>query len=537
MAKRRTVQRSAEKATETRAAARRLAHDERAALGKFVEIFASVFDNGVGSAGGGGRGGHGAAQSSRLRQDYNRAVGSGDYVNELDREAVVRFSRHMDMNSIHFPLFIDRYVDLVIGKGLMPRAPGDSAAIRAVEMFERWARRDADHKRIRSYQQLQRLWQREALIAGDYGRIRTTEETIQGVESERIGARFRTASDDNKDGYVTDGVEVDKEGRPKRYWISPWQWRSPITTQQETAVDVRNFSLVAHRKRDTVRGMPLMANALEAIARLEETHVAVNIAIKLAALLSVFISSESPGAMRTSLKTGSETGTNNETGSTTIRDTAQLGPGGIALLKPNESVETVQGAQPSTGYKDYEELSLGLIAACVGIPVEMALLSVANSNFSTAKLAKLLAEDTAEPVREEFVRQQCWVDYEWFVARQVASGALPGPIGQYFEKVTWTKPVIRVGDPLVEAKTRQIEIEQNFRSKDDVVLENYGGDPDQVAIDRQREKQREAEMGIVPPTTPGAVTDAGKAGEQDSPQRRGGAEEGKGKGDDAGSED
>ena len=57
-----------------------------------------------------------AAESSKLRRDYRKALGSGDEANHADRPYVVNFSRRVYMLSPLYRSFIRRLSRLVIGR-------------------------------------------------------------------------------------------------------------------------------------------------------------------------------------------------------------------------------------------------------------------------------------------------------------------------------------------------------------------------------------------------------------------------------------
>lgn len=470
--------------------------------------------------------GYPAGASSRLRKDYARAMGSGDYALEHDREAIVQFSRALDRCTIVYRPFLRRVVDFVIGRGLWPRARGGSPADAAVAYFRRWGddAARADVKGGGTWPMLQRRAYLERLLAGDVLAIKAirpdTGPCIQIIEAERIrsdGGQGRVYPRSGQN-LVTDGVEVDSSGRPLAFFVASWDATGATPSVRSERVEADRCCFLAQRDAESMtRGVPPLACALERLAMLDENQIAMDAAVKIAAMFALVIKSRAPAQTQSMIRTGRTT----ETGSgddpeTVTRDLASVGPGMIMHLEPDEDAATVQGAQPTAGYGAYEKTTLRLIAALVGYPVEIVLGDLSTANFSVGRMAQVLSAKTAGPERSEFRSMFCAPIYRFVVAHAVASGALPlpesGDIDDYLD-VTWPDPPIPMLQPEVEQRALIEGIEANLISKDDAIIER-GGDPDQVRADRAREKAEEERLGIVPPRPAGSTsTDAASGGE------------------------
>lgn len=453
--------------------------------------------------------GYGAARSSRLRKDYAKSVGSGDFIMERDREKLVRFARNLDMLSPVLRPFATQVVTLVVGSGLRPRASGDSPAQRAIALFNAWADDPlrCDLAGRMSFWDYQRFAVREGLIAGDMGVVMTSAGMLQAVESERIDTppgKYAARRNDGVDR-VVDGVEVDDHGRALRYHVASWTASGSGLSTDYKQIDAAYFALVASRQRASqVRGVPLIASALERLAMSDETQVAVDVAIRVAACFAMVVTSAFPGATRDAIKTGTATRQGN--GDNPVDESRSMYGGDIGaavFLNPGEEMKTVQGAQPTVGYLDYHRAVMTIIAASIGFPVEAVLLDNSRANFSVSRLAMIQAQNTADPMREELARQLCHPVFRWFTARAVARGELSGNLDE-LTAVRWSPPRVRLLDPEKEIRGYLLEIENNLASKADV-MEQLGRDFDQVAADRAGERKVEQQLGITPAPMQGAA--------------------------------
>jgi lambda family phage portal protein len=459
-----------------------------------------------GYGGGGLGGGYAAARSSRLLQTYGGAARSADSLLELDRERLVEFSRGLYNATPVYRPFIDRLIDITLGTGLMPRAAADSPAGQAVQLFSAWAEdaEQCDEAGLRTFGQLQRLILREVLVAGDSPVVWTNTGRMQVIEAERLYKTGSTPTQGNDKGRVTDGVEVDASGRPVRFHLTAWTMTGASRSYETVSVEAKDVMFPAFRERPgQTRGVPLLAPAMDRIAMLDENHVAVHIANTVAAMFAVVIKSNAPAQIQSRLASPAGGGASDSASSRVRSIKGQ--PGMIASLEPNEDITTVQGAQPAGGWDMFTRASLMLIAACAGMPVETALMDVSKANFSVSRMAELMSRNSADSWRQlvrDSVLRPVW---RRFVLRAIAAGrlSLTTPIEDYM-KVEWPEPRRRMLDPQKELAAYMQLIDQNMMSKDDATLELGLGDPDEIRLDRQRERREEERMAIVPLSMAGA---------------------------------
>lgn len=502
-----------------------------------------------------GRGGHySAAAPSRLRKDYRRALGSADALLGDDRLAVVAFSRNLWLVSPEYRGIIHGIVRRVVGEGVMPvgKTPG---ARRVAEAFIAWAQdgKGADARGLMGWGKMQRTVLTAKLVAGDVLAVRTArgagavERSIQLVETERLMNPDGTRGV-SPDGRVVDGVERDAYGRPTRFHVAPWgpQERTP-SMGDPTPVEARHAMLVAHRDRENqTRGVPLMATALDRLADVDEHWTAVNVAAKLAAVLAAVYKTPSTQAAADAVRTGyqrgsqeslSYDGTLTGSGGSVVTDLMGAEPGTIFTIGTEDSLEFKQGAQPGSNLEMYVQNLLRGICGSVGYPIEVAMGDFSRANFAVGRMAYLVADETAQMERDDLNCDFNAPTLAWFAHRAAEIGlvseadaaeALSGG-------VWWQGPVMPAPDEMSAAKAAATRIENNL-SDLEAETRRRGRDVEDIYTNRAAEVARAAELGITPPTTPGAkVGGEGAAGgasggggggdEKDAPGSTGGQSE------------
>jgi len=451
-----------------------------------------------------------SAKSSRLRKEYFSRFGSGDFELERDRENLVRFCRALDSDTTIFPAIANRMTDIVIGRGIRPRAAMGSKSQEAVNLFMHWANR-CDATGRMSFWKLQRMMYREKFVAGDAAMLKIKGGKLLMIEAENI---LTPAGRELLEGdkIITDGVEIDGTGMPLAYHVGVWNNSGSIPKQVTKRYAAENVIFLANRQRVSMtRGVPMLASAIERVAMMEETQTSVHIAQQVAAMFAMVIESNNPAQTRSMLRTATESsGGSGER----VKDLAQVGPGIVMTLGMNESAKTIQGAQPHGNYDTFYRTALQSVLSVIGLPVEVGVLDNSRANYSVSRMAEIQSQNTAEPERDDFVFSVCIPVWDWFVAEAIRSGQLSGSFEEYAE-ITWHAPPRKLLDADVETRAATMQIQHNLRSAMDVI-EEQGGNPDQVFADREKEMKDWADRGILPPVMPGSAVPTGSEKKTDS---------------------
>lgn len=434
-----------------------------------------------------------AADPSRLRREYRSSLGSGEYVLWRDRENVRDFSRRMYLLSAEFVGFIDRMVEVVLGSGLRPMAQ-DDAAVKAVEMFERWGEEAADARGMEGFEELQRMALRAMLIDGDIGVAPDSRMGLNFVESERIQSPGGKRFDNSK---IADGVEMDARGRAVAFHVSEYDPSGAMVMPDTRRVPADRFWFLSRRTRPSAtRGLPILATACDRFAGLEEYVDAVQAAAQIHAMFAAVVTSESPQQFRSALATGTETTTGAD-GSARVNSLASLAPGTILTLGTNEKIMAMQGSQPTAQFDQFVRAMLNKASAVTGLPLEVAVLDNTRVNFSTARMAQIQADNAAKPMRRQFVRNFCDRVYRWFVAQMVLRGELRADGGLL--RIEWVTPARQLLDPMKEYQALAFAVGNNLMSHEAALLSiSPGMKFAKLMEQRKYEMDLQRTLGILP---------------------------------------
>lgn len=455
-----------------------------------------------------------SATDSRLRKDLRTARGSEDSIGSEERDKVVNVSRALLAQSPVYEGFIDRMIDFTVGTGLVPVGEGsDSPADEAARLFMEWADNEADSRGLDHFGEMQRKVAREMLAYGDSPTIKVVDpdgkQRLQLVPSALLLSPHANRQNATKDRpRMSGGIEMTPDGRPVRYHFAKYDDTGAAVLQQTTAVAAEFVLFVALRRwAHQTRGLPWLASVLERFLDLNEFVDAVVTAAKLQAALAMVVTSKSPGAMQSRLTAGTQSapGLGDSAGSDRVRNLGDMKPGQVLVLPQGDDAKAVQGSQPNASFDSFTRGIIMMACAGAGMPYEIAVGDFSKANFSVSRMARIAARQTALPVRQVIERSFCRRVYEWRIDGLIARGQLKASLREEYLKVRWQAPAMVPVDPEAEARAAILEIENNLTTKQAVAAER-GLDLEEVMVARAGEKQREAELDIVPPSTPGSVT-------------------------------
>lgn len=476
-------------------------------------------------------------ESTRLRQEWTNAVGAADQIQGDDRERIVAFSRRLYFQSPVAQAVIEAMVRVVVGEGIYPQGENDAAEAAAAQFWD-WAdtQLGIDLHRQSGFGGVQQLWLREMLVGGDVliNRIRDGQSpmgiTTQAIESERIvgggggayvpsasGFGPRTGKGGSASGRTVDGVELDAMGRAVRYHVGRYAFigaGSSALASETTPVDARGAHLLAHRTRiGQTRGLPYLTPAMGRLAGLEEYTGAVEVAAKLHAMVAIITKTMSPEGMMQQMGVGSTTTTETENSSGSglgggggggyDRTLLDAQPGMTFALGLGEEATTLSPSQPGQTHETFVRTTVAQVCAVLGIPIEVAMGDFSRANFSVARMALLLAEQTAAPVLDCVVRTVLHPVYRWWLAHALEQGIVTGDATE-LARIRWRGPKRLVVDPQKEAAATAAAIAANLTTYTEE-LDALGKRRDDVFAMRAQEIAEMRRLGITPPAPAGSA--------------------------------
>jgi len=432
--------------------------------------------------------------------DANSEIGSG--LSSLRDRA-----RDLVRNNPHAARGVMELAGAQIGTGIIPRADtGDKNLDKLIDgEFSRWAERcDADGQL--DFYGVQ--WQvvkavpesGEALVRFKISRpsseIRVPLQ-LQVLESDFLD-HTRTIQTETG-GYILQGVEFDKSGQRKAYWL--WTTHpgsvlpiSPrLLSQPVPATDV--LHVYKKDRPGQVRGASWFAPVIMKLRDLDEYEDAELIRKKIEACVVAFI--ESPeGADAAGLgkpKTDSSG-----------RKVESFEPGMIERLSPGEKA-TFNSPQATGGYRDFRTPQLQAIAAGLGPTYEQLSGDFSNVNYSSFRGARLGFNTVVEQYRWLCLIPMFLLPvWRKFIDMAYLAGVIPEP--NY--GVRWTAPKLESVDPLKDALAERQRLRNLTLTLPEAIAE-HGYDPASQLEEIAETNKTLDELGLISDGDPRKVTAAG----------------------------
>ncbi len=417
----------------------------------------------------------------------------------------------------------------VVGSGIRPKPQVDADYLRlseekaeqwqaaAAREFELWAGSPmCDAARQSNFYVMQELAFRAMLMSGDafclFGMKENPRNPYQTVlrllEADRVSTPDTQGDSEAKaldgGGRIVDGVEVDAEGAVTRYWVSshhPLQ-EDNNETMEWTPVDAWGadtgmpnvLHVMTAERPEQHRGVPYVSAMIEQIKQLDryiDSELAANI---VAAMLTVFITSEADDG-----KFPLDDAIPEEEKVTDDERQLELGSGAIYKLDPGEKVQDVNPGRQNSTFDSFVNEMITLIGASVEIPPEV-LMHKYNSNYTAAKAALLDFWRVVKRYRQRFNESFNQPVYETWLAEAVALGRIEAP-GFFDDPAAraawcgcrWIGASQGHVQPVQEANAAAARVALNISTEEQEAMEYSGADWKEIMKQRAREiKARKA---------------------------------------------
>lgn len=316
----------------------------------------------------------------------------------LERERIVERCIELVQDNPYAAGIKDTFAVTVIGPGLIPQPEIDAKAL------------GIDKKEARAIRAQQRaIWRKWSPWADAGGRM-----TIGGIQfliecnniqyGEHIilprminkpgrpyalacqvisPQRLDTPTDKHNDGNIRYGVELDRDGAPKAYWIKKTTIGTSKRYLPDTAVNFERIpAMNGHRRQvihqfinddaEQIRGMPKFAPALKFFNDLNDLLDSELVSSIVTAAFSMFIEltgGQDPFNLAGNMPGWNDYGTNRNTGASdkTVRY-QELIPGAIYYGNEGEKPHAISADRPGTTFDPFTKIILKAIASAIGIP-------------------------------------------------------------------------------------------------------------------------------------------------------------------------
>jgi len=361
-------------------------------------------------------------------------------------------SRDLERNSPIAAGIIGQPVTAIVGPGLSIKPQVDRKVLgltdnAAAEWEERaaliWelACKTLDITRRNHFADLTALALTSELLSGDVLAVRRYKKgrgellgtKIQLVEADRISTPQHIL---RTDPLFVDGVELDTDGAPVRYWVSnrhpldtrsgqvPIAWTSVPAFSPNTG-EPAALHLAHIRRPGQTRGVPYLANVIEPLKQAERLLDAELAAAVISSFFTVFVKTEGATGLADQVTDGSNTD-DGVSGPKSRTHDFQLGPAAILDLDENESIEQANPMRPNAQFGPFFDAIVKQIGVATGIPVEVLLMAF-TASYSASRASLLEAWRGFKTRRARLCRQWTHPIYSWVIEESVAFGLLSAP--------------------------------------------------------------------------------------------------------------
>lgn len=366
----------------------------------------------------------------------------------------------------------------------------DSWQRQAEREFAVWAKNPDFTSRL-NFDEMQEMALRAVLESGDLFVVRRRREDLnatyrlklQFIEADRVSNENRKANSAS----LCDGIEMDADGRPVKYWIST---RHPDDTGRGQKLEWKGYEagstvtgqpLILHlykqQRPDQARGIPYLAPVIEAIKMLGDYSEAEARAAVVSAMFTVFVERTAPEEAGEPSLIGNNDSTTNVDASSEI----ELGNGAIVDLMPGEKANIANPGRPNTAFNGFVTAVARQIGVGLEMPYELLLKSF-TASYSASRAALEMAWQMFRTRRSWLAWKFCQPVYEWVITEAVATGRLSAPgfftdpiIREAWLGSDWIGPSRIQLDPQKEAAADLLDLNMRVKTRKQIIQERTGG--------------------------------------------------------------
>lgn len=377
---------------------------------------------------------------------------------------------------------------------------------------------ECDYARTLNFAGIQSLAFRQALENGDVfvltprlARGRTPYNLrLQIIEADRVCNQNRAP---DKAGLIA-GVEKDERtGAPIRYHIMNQHPDSPYVSSKSgyswevldafgPKTGLRNvLHLYDMLRPGQTRGIPFLAPVIETLKLLDRYRDAELMAAVVSGLFTVFIQSESRGALDDIDITN---GMGDETGAESTDKDLKLGSGAIVGLGKGETISTADPTRPNARFDPFVKSILEQVGSALNIPYEV-LIRHFTSSYSASRAALLEAWRFFKTRRTWLVFSLCQPVYEIWLYEAIAGGRIAAPgffadplVQKAYANAVWVGDSPGYVDPEKEVGSARERIDGLLSTYDEETALLTGGDFEANMRQRRKEKRMIEQAGVAP---------------------------------------
>lgn len=399
-------------------------------------------------------------------------------------------------------------VNNLVGYGIRARAAtGNKARDKRVNAaWQLWSQRCDAHGHT-NFEGLQQLAVRQMLEGGEVFALRRFSRDAGRVplqielrEADHLDDSRLTARAGADDARIVHGIEYDRAGRRRAYWMFPhhpgdnrlglWQ---PLESQRVPAQDVAHLF---ERQRVQTRGVPWGTPAMRALRELGDWQDAELTRKKIEASTVGFVFGDLDDTQRSIAPKVKDSDGN---------DLEQFEPGLIAYVEGGKDIKFNQPAA-TPGIREWNLVQMHIIAAGFRVPYALMTGDLTQANFASSRVGLNEFRRMIEQMQWQVVIPMfCQPVWDWFCEAAWSVGVIDTPD----VPVEWGPPRFESVNPWQDAQTDLLEVRAGFASLPQMIAKR-GYDLSAV-LDEQARALAEADaLELVLDSDPRRTTRAGQ---------------------------
>ncbi|HJT34862.1 MAG TPA: phage portal protein [Pirellulales bacterium] len=353
------------------------------------------------------------AAQTRMNRDWVTGHMSGDMAIFSSWDTLIRRARDLVRNEPWARAAINKIALNVVGEGIRTESEiefddgtlDDETNAQIDAAFEHWAMHEADAAGQLTWYEIQQLAMAETPESGEvflvachkHERNRSIPLCFQVIEPEQLFPGYDWPGDwvqpggnpviQNRDK-IKRGIKFDKWGAPQSYhfWSDhPYDIVPSLQMRPVILEAARVIHYFAKTRPSLTRGITWFHNILQAMRDLGEYLGDEMAAARIGSLFVAAVKREAGAGTGLGLEDDS---TSTDIEADTGNPLVNLGPGIVADLGPNDSVEQINPTRPNKDAGAFLSLILNSMANGVGLSYIGLTADVSKANFSSARFAR-----------------------------------------------------------------------------------------------------------------------------------------------------
>lgn len=412
----------------------------------------------------------------------------------------------------------------VVGWGIRPKPKIDYKTLGMTEEaaqewqkstlkeFELWAKTPmCDASRQNTFWEMQELAFRSMLVSGDVFALFGNKPNkrnpytmvLRLIEADRVSNPDSNgeseAANSDSGTRIVDGVEINTDGEVCRYHIASYHPLADETQGEIEWIPIDAFGketglpnvlhIMTVERPEQRRGIPFVAAMIEQIKQLDRYLSSELAASIVAAMLTVFITTDAPDDGDYAIGDGVSADEKVTDDSMKI----EMGNGNVYELAPGKHVDSIGNARTPSAFDSYVQALVTFIGSSQEIPSEV-LMHKYNSNYTAARAAALDFWKVVRRYRQRFTENFNQPIYEQFLAEAISLGRIEAPgffddpaIREAWCGCLWIGTSQGHVQPVQEANAAKIRMESGLSTGEEEALQYNGSDYMENVAQRGRE--------------------------------------------------